>query len=71
VVGLAVCLGRVLGGDPSDDGPGVVLTSSFEVEILRSCRRPRPGWIPPKVESMPGVLLLPLLMPDPVGLVCL
>jgi hypothetical protein len=39
-----------------------VLIFSFEVEILRPCRRPRPGRIPPKVESMPRVLLLPLLM---------
>jgi hypothetical protein len=28
-------------------------------EILRPCRRPRPGWIPPKVESTPRVLLPP------------
>jgi hypothetical protein len=32
-----VCLGRVRGGDPGGDGPGAVLTSSFEVEILRPC----------------------------------
>jgi hypothetical protein len=48
-----------------------VLTSSFEVEILRPCRRPRPGQIPPKVETTPRVLLLPLLMSEPVGTVCL
>jgi hypothetical protein len=36
------------------------LTSSFEGEILRPCRRPRLGWIPPKVESTPRVLLPPI-----------
>jgi hypothetical protein len=36
-----------------------VPTGSFEVEILRPCCRPRPGRIPPKVESTPRVLLLP------------
>jgi hypothetical protein len=35
------------------------------------CRRPRPGQIPPKVETMPRVLLLPLSMSEPVGTVCL
>jgi hypothetical protein len=55
----AVCLGQVSGGDPGGDGPGAVLTSSFEGEILRPCRRLRPGWIPPKVESTPRVLLPP------------
>jgi hypothetical protein len=59
VVGRAVCSGRVPGGDPDDDGPGVVPTGSFEVEILRPCCRPRPGRIPPKVESTLRVLLLP------------
>jgi hypothetical protein len=59
VAGRAVCSGRVPGGDPSDDGPGAVLTGSFEVEILRPCRRPRLGRTPPKVESTPWVLLLP------------
>jgi hypothetical protein len=52
-------------------GPGAVLTSSFEVEILRLCRRPRPGQILPKVETMPRVLLLPLLMSEPAGTICL
>ena len=33
--------------------------------------RPRPGQIPPKVETMPRVLLLPLLMSEPAGRVCL
>jgi hypothetical protein len=67
----AVCLGRVPGGDPGGDGSGAMLTSSFEVEILQPCRRPRLGRIPPKVESMPRVLLLPLLMSEPVGTVYL
>jgi hypothetical protein len=34
-------------------------------------RRPRLGQIPPKVETMPRVLLLPLLMSEPAGRVCL
>jgi hypothetical protein len=34
-------------------------------------RRPRLGQIPPKVETTPRVLLLPLLMFEPVGRVCL
>jgi hypothetical protein len=71
VAGQAVCLGRVPGGDPGYDGPGVVLTSSFELEILRPCCCSRPGQIPPKVESMPRVLLLPLLTSEPAGTICL
>jgi hypothetical protein len=71
VAGRAICSGRVPGRDPGDDGPGVVLTGSFEVETLRPCRRPRLGRTPPKVESMPRVLLLPLLMSDPAGTVYL
>jgi hypothetical protein len=35
------------------------------------CHRPRPGQIPPKVETTPRVLLLPLLMSEPGGRVCL
>jgi hypothetical protein len=58
-VGRAICSGRVPGGDPSDDGPGAVLTFSFEAEILRPCRRSRPGQIPLMVESTLRVLLLP------------
>jgi hypothetical protein len=38
---------------------------------FRPCRRPRPGQIPPKVETMPRVLLLPLSMSEPAGTVCL
>jgi hypothetical protein len=53
-------LGPDSGGDPGDDGPGVVLTSSFGVETLRPCCRPRLGRTSPKVELTPRVLLLPL-----------
>jgi hypothetical protein len=38
---------------------------------FRPCRRPRPGQIPPKVGTMPRVLLLPLPMSEPAGKVCL
>jgi multidrug efflux pump subunit AcrA (membrane-fusion protein) len=38
---------------------------------FRPCRRPRPGQIPPKVEMMSRVLLLPLSMSEPTGTVCL
>jgi hypothetical protein len=35
VAGRAVCSGQIPGEDPGGDGPGVVLMSSFGVEILR------------------------------------
>jgi hypothetical protein len=38
---------------------------------FRPCRHPRPGQIPPKVETTPRVLLFPLLMFEPAGIVCL
>jgi hypothetical protein len=38
---------------------------------FRPRRRPRPGQIPSKVETTPRVLLLPLLMSEPAGRVCL
>jgi hypothetical protein len=38
---------------------------------LRPRCRLRPGQIPPKAETTPRVLLLPLLMSEPVGRVCL
>ena len=60
VAGRAVCSGRVPGGDPGSDGPGVELTSSFGAEILRPCCRPRLGRTSPKVKLTPRVLLLPL-----------
>jgi hypothetical protein len=37
---------------------------------FRPCRRPRPGQIPPKVETTPRVLLLLLPMSEPAGTVC-
>jgi hypothetical protein len=56
----AVYSGRVPGGDPGGDGPGVVLMSSFGEEILRPCCHLRLGRTSPKVELTPRVLLLPL-----------
>jgi hypothetical protein len=38
---------------------------------FRARRRPRPGQIPPKVETTPRVLLLPPLMSETAGRVCL
>jgi hypothetical protein len=38
---------------------------------FRPRRRPRPGQIPPKAETTPRVLLLPLLMYEPAGRVYL
>jgi hypothetical protein len=49
VADRAVCSSRIPGEDPSGDGPGVVLMSSFGVEILRPRRRPRLGRTSPKV----------------------
>jgi hypothetical protein len=59
VTSRATCSGRILGEDPGGDGPGVVMTSSFRVEILRPRRRPRLGRTSPKVLSTPRVLRLP------------
>ena len=59
MAGRAVCSSRIPGEDPGGDGLGVVLMSSFRVEILRPRRRPRLGRPSPKVSSMPRVLLLP------------
>jgi hypothetical protein len=59
VTDRAACSGRIPGEDPGGDGPGVVMTSSFRVEILGLRRRPRLGWPSPKVSLMPRVLLLP------------
>jgi hypothetical protein len=50
---------------------GVVLVSSLRWRSFCSGRRPRPGLVPPRVESTPRVLLLPLPMPEPAGTVCL
>jgi hypothetical protein len=38
---------------------------------FRPCHRPRLGQIPPKVETTPRVLLLPLSMSEPARTVCL
>jgi hypothetical protein len=38
---------------------------------LGSCRRPRLGQVPPRVETSPRVLLLPLPMSEPAGTVFL
>jgi hypothetical protein len=59
VIDRAACSGRILGEDPGDGGPGLVMTSSFRVEIFGLRRRPRLGRTSPKVLSMPRVLLLP------------
>jgi hypothetical protein len=59
VTGQAACLGRIPGEDPGSDGPGVVMTSSFGVEIFGPRRRLRLGRTSPKVSSMPRVLLPP------------
>jgi hypothetical protein len=59
VTSRAACLGRILGEDPSGDGPGVVMTSSFRVEILGPRHRPRLGRTSPKMLLMLRVLRLP------------
>jgi hypothetical protein len=59
VTSRAACSSRILGEDPGGDGPGVMMMSSFRVEILGLRRRPRLGRTSPKVWSTPRVLLLP------------
>jgi hypothetical protein len=59
VTGRAVCSSRIPGEDPGGDGPGVVLMSSFRVEILQPRRRPRLGQTPLKVQLTPRVPLPP------------
>jgi hypothetical protein len=59
VIDRAACSGRILGEDPGGDGPGLVMTPSFRVEIFGPRRRPRLGRTSPKVLSTPRVLLLP------------
>jgi hypothetical protein len=49
VAGRAVYSSRIPREDPAGDGPGVVLMSSFGVEILRPRRRPRLCRTLPKV----------------------
>jgi hypothetical protein len=59
VTSRAACSGRILGENPGGDGPGVVMTSSFRVEILGLRRRPRLGRTSPKALLTPRVLQLP------------
>jgi hypothetical protein len=54
VIDRAACSGRILGEDPSGDGPGLVMTPSFRVEVFGSRRRPRLGRTSPKVLSTEG-----------------
>jgi hypothetical protein len=48
VTDRAVCSSRIPGEDPGGEGLGVVMTSSFRVEILGPRRRPRLGRTSPK-----------------------
>jgi hypothetical protein len=59
VTSRAARLSQIPGEDPGSDGPGLVMTPSFRVEIFRPRRRPRLGRTSPKVLSTPRVLLLP------------
>jgi hypothetical protein len=59
VASRAACPSRTLGEDPDGDGPGLVMTSSFRVEIFGPRRRPRLGRTSSKVLSTPRGLLLP------------
>jgi hypothetical protein len=59
VTSRAACSSQILGEDPGGDGPGVVMTSSFRVEILEPRHRPRIGRTSPRVLSTPRMLLLP------------
>jgi hypothetical protein len=59
VASRAACPSRILGEDPGGDGPGLVMTPSFRVEIFGPRHRPRLGRVSPKVLSTPRVLLLP------------
>jgi hypothetical protein len=59
VTSRAACPSRILGEDPSGDGPGLVMTLSFRAETLGLRRRLRLGRTSPKVLSTPRVLLLP------------
>jgi hypothetical protein len=59
VASQTACPSRILGEDSGGDGPGLVMTSSFRVEIFGPRRCPRLGRTPLKVLSTPRVLLLP------------
>ena len=56
MAGRAVCSSRIPGEDPGGDGLGVVLMSSFRVEILQPRRRPRLGRTSPKVLLLPSTV---------------
>jgi hypothetical protein len=56
VAGRTVRSGRIPGEDPGGGGPGVVLMSSFGVEIFRPRCRPRLGWTSPKVLLLPSTV---------------
>jgi hypothetical protein len=58
VASRTACPSRILGEDPDGDGTGLVMTSSFRVEIFGPRRRPRLGRTSLKVLSTPRVLLL-------------
>jgi hypothetical protein len=49
VTGRAIRSSQIPGEDPGGDGLGVVMMSSFRVEILQPRRRPRLGRTSPKV----------------------
>jgi hypothetical protein len=59
VTGRAACSGRIPGEDLDGDGPGVVMTSSFGVEVFGPRHCPKLGRTSPKLSSMPRVLLPP------------
>jgi hypothetical protein len=71
VAGRGVCPGRDPYGDLGYDGPSLVLASAFEVEILPPTSPSKAGPDCAKVETTPRVLLLPLLMSELAGRVCL
>jgi hypothetical protein len=56
VIGRAVYSSRILGEDPGGDGPGVMMKSSFRVEILGPRRHPRLGRTSPKVLLLPSAV---------------
>jgi hypothetical protein len=53
--------------DAAAAGPSAVLATTFEVEIFRLRRRPRSGWISPRVETKPRCSSSPgrcLILPE-------
>jgi hypothetical protein len=53
--------------DAAAEGPARRWLPFLRWRSFRLCHRPRPGQIPPRVETTPRVLLLPLPIPKPVG----